>query len=148
MRDAAAGVFVAATMVLLSGCASDEGGFGLPTLDAQDAEAAIASGAAVARSVTGALEVEANGCFTWTGDADEDGTWIVWPADAEQDADVVVLGSGRRVADGDALDAVGAVVELDDLPDGTNPDSYFGSFGGFCDAAERGVLVLTEARAD
>ena len=133
-------------LLMLGGCAGSEAGFGLPTLDDQDAGSAIGASGSAAQPRSGHLLVESNGCFTWRADnatRPEDGAWIVWPADARQDADVVVLGSGERIADGAALDAVGASVDLGDLPEGANADSYFGSFGGFCDAAERGVLVLT-----
>ena len=146
-RRAGAAVVVGIALAALCGCASDEAGFGLPVLDADDAQAAIASGAAEQASLAGTLRVESNGCFTWSdasGAEDLDGAWIVWPAEARQDGDAVVLGSGARVGENDDIDVVGAAVELDDLPDGANHDSYFGSFGGFCDAGEHGVLVLTE----
>jgi hypothetical protein len=148
--SAGAVVLVSVAVAALSGCASTEAGFGLPVLDADDAQAAIATGSAEPASQAGTLHVESNGCFTWMAASETDagnGAWIVWPADARQDADVVVLGSGARVGEDDDLEVEGAVVALEDLPDGATPDSYFGSFGGFCDAGQRGVLVLTEALA-
>ena len=117
-------LLVSIAVAALCGCASTEAGFGLPVLDADDAQAAIASGAAEPASLAGTLHVESNGCFTWTaasGADDGDGAWIVWPAEARQDGDVVVLGSGARVGENDDLEVVGAVVTLDDLPDGATP---------------------------
>lgn len=92
------------------------------------------------------MAVESNGCFTWRApdETEADSASIVWPEDARQDGAEVVLGSGERVGDGDRLDAVGAIVRLSDLPDGATDSSYFASFGQFCGADERGVLVLTQ----
>lgn len=138
----------------LAGCfglgsgSGSEAGFGLPTLDEGDASTTIAAAAARAEPIAGRLVVERNGCFTWRstdGDQAADGAWIVWPEGSRQVGDEVVLESGVRVLYGDLIEAVGAVVALDDLPDGGGEDSYFGSFGLFCDAPDRGVVVLTEA---
>ncbi|GAA2980585.1 hypothetical protein GCM10010460_15260 [Microbacterium terrae] len=140
---ALAGLVVCATA---TGC-SDPGaraGFGLPTLDPPDAEEIAGT---AAEQLYGAVAVESNGCFTWRADepgSDPDGAWIVWPDGAHQDDDEVVLATGE-VGDGDPVAAIGAVVEVDDLPGGSNADSYFGSFARFCGADETGVLVLTEA---
>ena len=135
-------------LMWLTGCgsSSSQAGFGLLVLDSSDAGAAIASGSAASGSHAGTLTVESNGCFTWhaTDEAEADSAWIVWPEGARQDGAEVVLGSGEHAADGDALDAVGAIVSLADLPDGATDSSYFASFGQFCGADERGVLVLTE----
>ena len=120
-RRAGAAVLVGIALAAFCGCASDEAGFGLPVLDTDDAQAAIASGSSEPASLAGTLHVESNGCFTWSAASeadDSDGAWIVWPAEARQDADVVVLGSGARVGENDDLEVVGAVVALDDLPDG------------------------------
>ena len=142
----AAGVtMIVVVAAALAGCAPGgadaEGGFGLPTLSESDAAAIVAEGS----SVEGALAVEANGCFTLaqTDDAAAEGAWIVWPDGARQDGAEVVLASGDRVGEGALLVGVGAAVALSDLPDGGSRDSYFGSFGRFCGADERGVLVLT-----
>lgn len=123
----------------LAGCAADPGseaGFGLPTFDPDPGVATT--------PIEGSLVVEANGCFTLDSDGFGDGGWIVWPATARQDGADVVLDSGARLGDGDTLVGEGAVLALADLPAGGNPDSFFGSFGGFCDAGERGVVVLVE----
>ena len=40
--------------------------------------------------------------------------------------------------------AIGAPVAVANLPLGTDDQSYFGSFGPFCDADDHGVLVVTE----
>lgn len=141
------GLAAVAMLVALAGCASTEAGFGLPTLSA--ATAAGILGGSSPSTVHGTLRTASNGCFLWAGEqgSAEDGAWIVWPDAASEDADVVVLSGAERVRDGDALTAVGAVVRLADLPDGAEQSSYFGSFGRFCAADERGVLVLTEVRA-
>jgi hypothetical protein len=132
----------------LTACAnsSSEAGFGLPVLDSSDAAAAIDSGSMASGSHAGTLTVERNGCFTWHAgnEAEADSVWIVWPEGARQDGAVVVLSSGERVSGGDALEAVGAIVSLADLPDGATDSSYFASFGSFCHADQRGVLVMTE----
>ncbi|BDV31048.1 hypothetical protein [Microbacterium terricola] len=132
----------------LGGCAADdsEAGFGLPTLSPEESAGVL--DAAGPAAVDGALQVETNGCFMWRADgAPEDGAWIVWPEGARQDADVVVLSSGDRVGSGDGILGEGDLVTLSDLPSGADPDSYFGSFGAFCGADERGVIVLERADA-
>jgi hypothetical protein len=131
-------------LAFLSGCASSEVGFGLPTLDASAASAAIADGDAEPRPVSGTLAVESNGCFTWSTGEGADRLWVVWPDDARQDGDGVILGSGERIVAGSELEGLGANVELADLPGGGNSDSYFASFGTFCSADATGVLVLTQ----
>ena len=145
-RSAVIGVLVAA--IGLAGCGSDEAGFGLPRLSANDAASVLDVGGRTLASVTGALNIESNGCFTWeSDDADSDGSWIVWPEDAAQDGGEVLLGSRERVGDGDQLSVNASTVLLDELPSGDDPDSYFGSFGHFCGADQRGVLLVTEVRA-
>jgi hypothetical protein len=57
---------------------------------------------------------------------------------------VVVLDSGERVGHGDAIEVIGARATIAELPQGSSPDSYFGSFGGFCSADESGVMVLKD----
>ena len=59
----------------------------------------------------------------------------------------MLLGSRERVGDGDQLSVNASTVLLDELPSGDDPDSYFGSFGQFCGADQRGVLLVTEVRA-
>jgi hypothetical protein len=141
-------LFATLGLVSLSGCASSEAGFGLPTLDASAASAAIAEGDAEPGPVSGTLAVESNGCFTWSAGEGTERTWVVWPDDARHDGDGVILGSGERIVAGAQLEGVGAVVELADLPDGGNSDSYFASFGTFCSADVTGVLVLTRVATD
>ena len=141
-----------AGLATLNGCApapsSAEGGFGLPRLPAAEA-AGIATDA---ERLEGALQVGPNGCFLFAvpGDsaAPAHGTWIVWPETAEQDGAAVVLADGTRLGDGDALTGAGEVVGFEMLPDGVSDSSYFGSFGRFCGADERRVLVLTSATTD
>jgi hypothetical protein len=140
-------VVVAASV--LTGCGvsgSDEGGFGPGTLAQEDARSAFDSAGVAARALQGMLRVRDDGCFTWSGD-EGDGAWIVWPDTVESDADDggrVVLQDGAVVSDGTTLSAEGAVVTLADLPDGGDPDSYFGSYGRFCDADARGVMLLSD----
>ena len=140
-----------AVLISLTGCSSSEAGFGLPVLDDAQAESVLAGADADVEPTSGNLAVESNGCFTWRSGSDDaahaDRAWIVWPDDARQDGAEVVLGSGARIGEGAALDVVGAVVALADLPDGNTDDSYFGSFGGFCGADERGVLVVRDIEA-
>lgn len=138
---------------MLVGCSStsapDEGGFGLGTLTAQDAQAALARAGVTPESLHGMLKVRGDGCFTWSGESG-DGAWIVWPDAADADRDDggrVVLAGGEVVSDGSALSAEGALIALDDLPEGGNQDSYFGAYGGFCDADSEGVMLLTTVTA-
>ncbi|MDQ0612825.1 hypothetical protein QF046_000466 [Microbacterium sp. W4I4] len=138
---------------MLVGCsgtgAPDEGGFGLGALTAEDALAAFVRAGAAPERLRGTLTVRDDGCFTWSGESG-DGAWIVWPDAAESDRDDggrVVLDGGEVVSDGSALSAEGALIALADLPDGGNPDSYFGAYGGFCDAGSEGVMLLTAVAA-
>lgn len=138
------------TVALLAGCAgeaNDEGGFGLPVLSAGSAQEVLTGARAMVQAREGVLSVQDDGCFTWAGAGDADGAWIVWPESAQPDPDdggLVVLDGGASVGDGSKLTARGGLVDLGDLPDGANADGYFGSFGGFCGADERGVLVLLD----
>lgn len=132
---AAAGVLLLA----LTACTSpdDLGGFGLP---AQPPDEPVPG---TRTDVRGTLRVESNGCFTLESEA---GTrrWIVWPSGLESDGDVVRLGGSDAAGDGDELTGVGAEVDPSALPQWENPDSYFYSFGTFCDADALGVIVLDE----
>lgn len=143
--------------LLLAGCADDRGeamaGFGLGELSAEDAADVFVSAGVSPGAMTGRLVVEQNGCFTWAGaeagsaaGSDVSGAWIVWPESAERDperGDGVVLDGEERVGDGADLEGTGALVALEDLPGGTNADSYFASFGAYCAADAHGVIVLT-----
>lgn len=137
---------VAAALLLCSCSASDEGGFGLPTLAADAAGDALRAAGAMAADLEGSLVVGGNGCFRWSSDDGADGAWVVWPRGWKQDADHVVTDSGQTIGDGASLVGNGARIALADLPDGDDADSYFGAFGGFCKAEESGVVVLTSAR--
>jgi len=132
----------------LSGCASTEAGFGLPTLTAGEAEAAIDRADTQPEQLSGTIALETNGCFTWTSTQQDavapERAWIVWPEGFRQDGAVVVLDSGERVGDGDAVAALAAPATLADLPDGAAEDSYFGSFGLFCGADDSGVVILQD----
>lgn len=135
-----------AVTIGLAGCASDEAGFGLPHLSADEAASVLDGNGGALGPVSGSMNVESNGCFTWeSDDAESDGAWIIWPEDAAQDDDEVVLGSQERVGDGDHLTVNASTVKLNELPHGDDPESYLGSFGRFCGADERGVLLVTEA---
>mgnify|MGYP000067792670 CR=1 FL=1 len=135
--------------LLLAGCggaAEDAGeatddamaGFGVPrqtTIDEVTAERL---------PLSGTIEIAGDGCLYLAMDGGAR-PWIVWPPGAAQGADGgVVTASGEALGDGDAVLGVGAVVTLADLPDGADPDSYFGAFGGFCDADAAGVVVLDQ----
>lgn len=139
----------AATTVLclsLAACAvqegaSDEAGFGLPV---QPSDAALPG---VREDVLGTLRVESNGCFTL--ELDGGGRpWLVWPPGATQEGAVVVLPGGDEVGDGDRLVAVGAPATAEALPGWSEPDSYFHAFGTFCEAHQRGVVLLDEVRPE
>ena len=143
-------MIVAASM--LTGCGAgggDEAGFGLGELAPEDARAVLDRAGVTARPLQGALRVRDDGCFTWAGD-EADGAWIVWPdvvqADPDDGARVVLVG-GQMVSDGAALSARGALVGLAELPDGRNPDSYFGAYGRFCGADSGGVMLLSDVAA-
>lgn len=125
---------------------SSEGGFGLGELSAEDTAEVFASAGVAPEPMNGQLRVQDNGCFTWSGEQ-ADGAWIVWPESAGLDGEnggQVMLDGGERVGDGSPLRGAGAVVALEDLPGGSNPDSYFASFGGYCGADAAGVVVFTE----
>lgn len=142
-------VIVAGSMLV--GCSatngSDEGGFGLGTLAAEDAQTVLARAGVTPARLSGTLTVRDDGCFTWSGESG-DGAWIVWPDTAELDRDDggrVMLSGGAVVSDRSEVSAEGALVALADLPGGGNPESYLGSYGGFCDADSAGVMVFTDA---
>ncbi|MGW8483767.1 hypothetical protein ACWGJP_11555 [Microbacterium sp. NPDC055903] len=140
-------------MLLLTGCVgqgADEGGFGLPELDAHDAAEVFVDAGVEPVPVAGGIVTLDNGCHTWSGQGSADGAWVVWPSDVGLDPEAggaAVLADGTVVDEETVLSGAGALIELEQLPGGGNPDSYFSSFGSFCDAGERGVLVLAEVSA-
>lgn len=131
-------------------CGADDtlGGFGLPQLDAADRAEVLTDAGASTGPVEGTLSILDDGCHTFSGTGPADGAWIVWPsgtAPVDGDKGQVRLVDGTTAVDGSALVGAGAVVTLADLPGGENQDSYFASFGTFCGADQRGVLVLEDA---
>ncbi|MDT0157199.1 hypothetical protein Q9R19_06120 [Microbacterium sp. ARD32] len=145
-----AGLLVVVSSLSACGTApTDEGGFGLGTLSSEDAVRAADAAGVVEGPLQGWLAVSSSGCFHWSGDIG-DGAWIVWPDSARlDDADGarVVLENGEVIAAGSTLSGFGAIIALEDLPQGDERDSYFGSFGGFCGAGETGVVLLSEVTA-
>lgn len=130
----------------LAACSGDDpdealAGYGLPT------QSAGATTTAPRTTIEGVLRVASNGCFDLElPDGRE--PWVIWPDGAAQD-DVHVLLGNDSWTDGDALVGVGAVVPADALEDWSSTDGYIHSFGDFCEAGERGVVVLdTVASAD
>ncbi|MDN4489876.1 hypothetical protein QQX13_03430 [Demequina sp. SYSU T00068] len=129
----------AIALLAVAGCGAGgdaEAGFGVPRQNQIDEVTSDRE------PVNGVIDVAGDGCMNLelpTGET----RWIVWPPDAEQgDSGDVVLSGGQEFGDGDAITGVGALVSLGELPDGSNADSYFSSFGAFCDADEAGVAVL------
>ena len=131
-------VRVVAAALLLAGCgdAGDEGGFGVPR---QPADAPLPG---ARTEIRGTVQVESNGCLNLDTGSGEP-RWIVWPAGQEDDQGQPVL-DGRVVADGDELTGTGAVVSADVLPDWSDPNGYFGSYGAFCAAGRKGIVVLDD----
>lgn len=127
-------------VLLLAACApvgdDSQAGFGLPSVDDVPGPH---------EGVQGTLHVEQNGCFTLELD-DDVRPWAVWPPGAEHDGDHVVLPGGERVGEGAVLTGTGVLGPADLLPDWANQDSYFHSFGTFCAAEDRGVVLLVEVR--
>jgi hypothetical protein len=124
--------------LLLAGCgdAGAEGGFGVPR---QPADAPLPG---ARTEIRGTVQVESNGCLTLdTGSGAP--RWIVWPAAQEADQGQPVL-DGRVVADGDELTGTGTVASADVLPDSSDPNGYFGSYGAFCAAEQKGIVVLDD----
>ena len=133
-------------VVALSGCAASVG-FGAPTLTSAEADAVVRDAAANRVNLSGSIGVDRKGCFNWVSvDTDDplNGSWIVWPDRTRQDDDEIVLPSGTHLGAGDTITAAGAPVAVANLPLGTDDQSYFGSFGQFCDEDDHGVLVVTE----
>lgn len=130
---------LAAASFLLVGCAGDDSlaGFGV----ARQQEAGEVPGDR--EELGGTVVIAYNGCLHLRL---EDGSepWIVWPPDAEMSEAGGVDWGGATFADGTRVTGAGALVTLADLPDGANPDSYFASFGGFCEADDAGVVVFDD----
>lgn len=117
------------------------GGFGLPSVRP-------GSIPGPRELLVGSLHVEENGCFTWTGTGSER-RWVVWPRTAEQDDDLVRLGDGTAVTDGDEISGQGFRADAAVLPGWDDRDSYFGAYGRFCEADDRGIVVFDDvARTD
>lgn len=135
----------AAAVLLLAACGTDDpdqgmAGFGLPTVAPDDIDGPRTE-------LAGTLHVERDGCFTWSGDDDvSERRWAVWPASASHDGDHVALGDGSTVTEGDAVVGTGVRAEASSLPEWDERDSYFHSFGTFCGAAERGIVVFDDVQ--
>jgi hypothetical protein len=137
------GLAAGAVCLALSGCGApsdSEGGFGLP----RQPDDAPVPGAR--ESLDGVLRVEADGCFTWESGSGER-RWVLWPPGSEDAGAQVRLPDGALVGDGQALSGTGALVGATALPQWESADSYFRSFGTFCDAGDTGVVVLDAVRA-
>lgn len=122
---------------LLAGCgaADDEGGFGVPR---QETPGQIEG---ERTPIAGTVVITDNGCLHLEIDG-ATAPWIVWPPDAAIGDQGGVEVDEVQYDDGVEVRATGALVALEDLPDGGNPDGYFASFGGFCGADDAGVVVL------
>lgn len=129
----------ATALLTLAGCGAlgdAEVGFGVPRQNQIDEVTSVRE------PINGTIDVAGDGCMNLALPTGET-RWIVWPPDAEQgDSGDIVLSGGQEFGDGDAITGVGALVTLADLPGGSDADGYFGSFGGFCDADDAGVVVL------
>lgn len=95
--------------------------------------------------LAGTLRVEGDGCFTWA-DGPAEPRWVVWPPSATHDGARVRLGDGTLLGDGDRLEGAGFLGGAEVLPEWDVADSYFRTFGDFCGADERGVVVLDKVR--
>lgn len=141
---------IAVLLVSICGCSgSTHSGYGLPTLAPEAQRQVLEDSGRSPVSLDGSLRIESNGCMTLddsslTGEVQ---AWIIWPDTAHQDGDAVILDSGSKLVDGDSIGGAGAYIDLTALPDAAEASSYFASFGRFCDAAERGVVLLTEVDA-
>ena len=133
---------VGTAVLLLAGCGvtGDEAGFGVPRQPAGPPLAGTRT------EIRGTVRVESNGCLTLdTGSGER--RWIVWPAGQEENQGRPAL-DGRLVTDGDELTGTGSVVSADALPDWSYRDSYFGSYGAFCGAGQKGIVVLDDVVRD
>lgn len=118
-----------------------EAGPGLPT---QPADAALPGDRL---DMMATLRVESNGCFTLdVGEGDQ--PWAVWPAGSRQDDDRIILVNGDEVGDGDRLLLRGAFAPAEVLPRWSAPGSLFNAHGTFCEAGERGVILVDQAERD
>ncbi len=144
-RRALAGVVAVAVALALAACGSGgiedefeesgEAGFGVAQLQSADQVEGVRE------PIRGTVSVASNGCLRLLID-DGSSPWIVWPPDSELADNGGVIADGSRYYDGDVLVGAGVLVDLADLPDGDNPDSYFSAFGGYCGADETGVVVF------
>ncbi|MBD3941196.1 hypothetical protein IF188_05720 [Microbacterium sp. NEAU-LLC] len=137
----------AAVIVGICGCSvSTESGFGLPTLAAEARHLVLEASDRSPVPLDGDLRIEPSGCMTFDdGSRDEDThAWIIWPDTAHQDGESVVLDSGSTLTQGDHIEGAGAYIDLGALPDAADSSSYFASFGRYCGAAARGVVLMTE----
>ncbi len=96
-----------------------------------------------AASLTGALHLESNGC--WTIDLGDGPRLIVFPPGFTQDADdgsVMVSPDGSTFSDGMDVDATGGIVLIEGFP--RVPDGYWGNYFGFCDQGATDVVLVDE----
>lgn len=137
-------VLMGAVPAALAACSGEEpsDGFGVPTVAFEEAVEAAAE------PVEGTVAVRANGCFDLEL-PDGEVRWIVWPEGTRlgDDGDQLVV-RDLLVRDGDAISGTGALAGAEVLPGWEDPDSYFASFGTFCEAQEYGVVVLDEVTLD
>ncbi|WP_084104212.1 hypothetical protein [Demequina sp. NBRC 110056] len=144
MRSAHVAAAVAGVCAALAGCqgTGDEdaqGGFGVPIQPSADAVAGDR------QQISGTVTVRANGCVDLAVEGEADSRWVVWPPETPAaDGGAMPELDGVAVADGDTVVGTGALVDAEALPDWER-DGYFTAFGGFCEAQERGVVVLDDA---
>lgn len=132
---------VGVVAVMLVGCSDTTGGFGLPT------ESPAQPIPGTRTELAGTLHVESDGCFTWEG-TDGAHRWVVWPRGAGQDLTdgARVRVAGRVIGEGDAVAGSGMLADASVLPQWVDESSYFGSFGRFCGAGTRGIVVFDRVR--
>jgi hypothetical protein len=123
---------------VLGGCGADrdsEGGGPLP--HQFDGE----SYPAPRFQATGEVVQTENGCLFVTVDGVR--RYAVWPREAEQDRDdatLVRLADGTRVAAGNRIAVTAAVFPVASLPG--VPDGFWGNYTGYCAPGDKDVIVL------
>jgi hypothetical protein len=93
-----------------------------------------------AASVTGALHLRSNRC--WTVDLGDGDRMVVFPPDYTSDGAAMVGPDGSTFTDGTEIDAAGGIVLIEGFPG--VPDGYWGNYFGFCDPGATEVVVIDE----
>ncbi len=82
--------------------------------------------------------VDDRGCFKFREEGSDQALWLLWPEGTKSvnDNRSVRTRAGTEFSPGDIIVVDGVLLGREGLPDGSNPDSMWGSYARFCLGAD------------